>query len=220
MKLREQWKKRKNSTVRGGFRPRGLIVRTPQILTSFLAACPARRCVCVLWSQRSGERGRKWSWFGPMYARLRIICVSASIKIKSLMILACLQRRITSGQASHPSKEATTLTIITTVNAVQLFNDEKLSIRIRLLKWREKNQCPGVRPGHSGGSGFRGFTIGCCVWWIFGNNSKKCHWIQVPAEVSLYMRVTFYFLIIRNTNQELTATLAGFPVWNPHSGFR
>lgn len=55
MEPREQWEKKgKNSnlsTVRGGFPPRGLIVRAPQILTSFLAACPVRRCVCMLWSR-------------------------------------------------------------------------------------------------------------------------------------------------------------------------
>lgn len=50
--VREKEGKNSNlSPVRAGFQPRGLIVRTPQILTSFLAACPARRCVCVLWSE-------------------------------------------------------------------------------------------------------------------------------------------------------------------------
>lgn len=66
---------------------------TRQILTSFLAACLVRRCVCVLWSQQKcvvrevGRQGGKES--GRSTSVVVWVCVSTSIKIKSLMTLAC-----------------------------------------------------------------------------------------------------------------------------------
>ncbi len=77
-------------TVRGGSQPRGQVALTPQILTSFLTACLVRRCVCVLWSQERcvvREVGR-----GGVRVHVHVVvwvCVSTSIKIKSLMTLAC-----------------------------------------------------------------------------------------------------------------------------------
>lgn len=89
------------STVRGGFHPRGLIVLHSSNIDFLPRRLPSQEvCLCAL---ESGEvcvvwEGRKWSGFGHMYAWLRKISVSASIKIKSWRTLARPRSGFTPGQ--------------------------------------------------------------------------------------------------------------------------